>query len=573
MDEEMRLQFEPFVSINDWDVEDMSEYEHSELQEMLAVFQNGEKCNNIRLKSTELRNVVLLGRSHSGKSTVVKVLQNPAHIDEGVGFLSGLSKFNFHRLHLDQQESGGYNINIVDPPGLFQRKRCEGAREPSTSEVCSQILDCLRIELSQIHCIFFVCSFEAGINPNDIQAITELSSLFKGAESVFHMLITRCEDKSPSMCQRIEAEVRAIPELEQFFSLWKVSVFFSGALSRADFLMLRTDSIRDKLYNVMHMRAMLYKHIFNCSSYVRVNKIEAFNRRSQMMAPKVDRAPIHQTVSSSGTNATTMDNGGMRQWRESLKRFDVFSDMELAEMASLHSLSQLNAVLELLEGKVSMDRFRPEEYTTRNIVVLGCRYAGQSAFVQMLQTPTQIPTPRFSNVLDSFTMEYGEHIININVVDLFGQATGNGGHIAKTLVDECLEHNVERIHTAFFACQVTGGISSQDVQAMTELSRLFKGTDKALHLLITHSERRSSHTWKIEAEVRAIPELEDYFASPDVKVFFSGTLNNDDFLMLATKTMSDNLKHVMDMRTRLYDHILSSSTPIEVRALVSPASE
>eukprot|EP01087_Luapelamoeba_hula_P021905 TRINITY_DN773_c0_g1_i5.p1 TRINITY_DN773_c0_g1~~TRINITY_DN773_c0_g1_i5.p1 ORF type:complete len:406 (-),score=105.33 TRINITY_DN773_c0_g1_i5:72-1202(-) len=247
--------------------------ERIEIAKLLGEKQLG---NRIVMKAASTRNIILLGRSRAGKSTLLRMLKHPTHIPQSVQFFAQtqdpvLNSFTVER--------GGHNygINVLDTPGLFERS-ASNTEVRCNALIKALIVKCLEFEIRYIHTAFFACSFEGGINSQDVQAIIELNRLFKGADKVFHLLITRSEGKTLARRQLIETQVRAVPELSEFFANPDVKVFFSGTLVYDDFAMLLNKSMKDKLETVMNMRTLLYDHIIASETYAHITQMEIYKQ-------------------------------------------------------------------------------------------------------------------------------------------------------------------------------------------------------------------------------------------------------------------------------------------------------
>jgi len=154
-----------------------------------------------------------------------------------------------------------FYLNIIDTPGLFERSDAEGVAR--RNEVIKElILECLQMEFATLHTLFFVCAFDEGILKEDIETIVDLNQTLQGAGKAVSLLVTRCEKKSRKKRSQMEAEIRAIPELKEFFSNPQVGIFFAGALPCDDYESGMFDSVRISIDNILEMRADIYQHIF-----------------------------------------------------------------------------------------------------------------------------------------------------------------------------------------------------------------------------------------------------------------------------------------------------------------------
>jgi predicted GTPase len=121
-----------------------------------TAFEDFNKENEIKLKESNIRNVLFVGRSRSGKSTAYGVLKNLTYVPDDLDIFMGtkepeiksftveISKDEEDYLKfLEQTKKGNavvtedikpddfgkyyinYNINIIDTPGLFEQREKE----------------------------------------------------------------------------------------------------------------------------------------------------------------------------------------------------------------------------------------------------------------------------------------------------------------------------------------------------------------------------------------------------------------------------------------------------------------
>jgi hypothetical protein len=161
-----------------------------------------------------------------------------------------------------------YNVNIIDTPGLFEVKAKDSSSDIRDNDVIKKmILKCMEYEITKIHAIFFVCSFTAGVNREDLLAFAEFLKLFKGAEGNIAMLITRSERFTELRKEEICKEILQHSERAEFAKTIENKIFFCGATSQMDYELGLTQSVQVDMINVMKMRTLLYTHVFKCEKY------------------------------------------------------------------------------------------------------------------------------------------------------------------------------------------------------------------------------------------------------------------------------------------------------------------
>jgi len=222
---------------------------------------------------------------------------------------------------------------------------------------------------------------------------------------------------------------------------------------------------------------------------------------------------------------------------------------------------------------------------TRNIIFLGRTRSGKTTAIKVLKDPRSFSenVSLFSDIstdpsLHSFTVErkFQDGTVvnyNINVMEtpgLFEMAVIDTHKLKNKLIKatlcKCLEFEISRLHEVYFVCCFEAGVCSQDVQDIIDYIKIFKPL--SFHILVTRSENKSTEKRKdLEKQIRLIPELKNFFAASDVKIFFTGALNNNDFNNGALDSIRRNLNNVLEMRKLLYDQIFAADNPCYITEL------
>jgi len=243
------------------------------------------KQSNIVLKDAMTRNIIFLGRTRSGKSQTLKTLKDPFRFNTELSLFSETTVPSLHSFTMEYspgptQSPVNYNFNIMDTPGLFEQS-VEMSQARNNELIKSTITKCLEFEITKIHAIFFVCSFTGGINMQDVDSIIQLNELFKGAGKTVSLLVTRCEGKLHKARLALEAQIRAISQLKDFFTQNDVKIFFMGTLDTDDYENGAVDAVRQKLNNILVLRTSLYQHFFQSQEECHITELDFFKREKQ----------------------------------------------------------------------------------------------------------------------------------------------------------------------------------------------------------------------------------------------------------------------------------------------------
>jgi len=240
------------------------------------------KRSNIVLKDAQTRNIIFLGRTRAGKSQVLNTLKDPFRFNVELSLFSETKNPSLHSFTMEyspgnNQPPVNYNFNFMDTPGLFEQS-VEMSLARNNELIKSTITKCLEFEITKINAIFFVCSFTGGINIQDVESIIQLNELFKGAGKTVSLLVTHCEGKLPKARVILEAQIRSISQLKDFFSENDVKIFFMGTLDSDDYENGAVDSVRRKIINIMELRNLLYQHFFQSQEECHITDLEFFKK-------------------------------------------------------------------------------------------------------------------------------------------------------------------------------------------------------------------------------------------------------------------------------------------------------
>lgn len=215
------------------------------------------------------KNVLLIGRTRTGKSTIKSVLVNPCRVPENPSLYSQTKNADFSsyvingcmsdveemhqkqekpdarcdREHIPQKQfaeahvdeldetQGTTVLNIIDAPGLFER----GSNELDLADnqrILETIETCINREITKFHVVCFCASFESGINEQDIESL-QLLIKFLGEAIAQNscLIVTRCESKDDAQRDRLRMEITNDVNFRKIAPHFKKGIYFSGSLN------------------------------------------------------------------------------------------------------------------------------------------------------------------------------------------------------------------------------------------------------------------------------------------------------------------------------------------------------
>lgn len=247
-----------------WEIKDDSPIDEEALDRVKTLVRQND---NYLLEAAETRNILMVGRTRSGKTTAVGVLKDTAYEPPMMTLFSetSMAKLDSFSL-LVKDKNQKLNLNMIDTPGLFEIKESkEKAR--SEQQILSIIKDCMKMEIAKIHCVTIFASFETGVNSQDLEAARLLKQLFSGTTILF--CITRAENKTDSWKRSILSEISTMDEYKDIVE----NVVWMGCFnSKSSNISTDEDAllVYKKVYN---MRRSFLEKIMECSEPTQIYEI------------------------------------------------------------------------------------------------------------------------------------------------------------------------------------------------------------------------------------------------------------------------------------------------------------
>jgi hypothetical protein len=199
------------------------------------------------------RNILLVGRTLTGKSTFKSVLVDPTTICEKRSLFSGTKNPLFEPFSIDGEQ---IVLNVIDTPGLFERRR-EATDIRDNATILESIRMCVNRKVTQFHVICYFISVLCGMDESDLQVI-QLLSAYLGLDASRNscLIITGSESKDEAQCDKIRFELRDDPHFKWIVPIFGQGVFFSGSLDRHSYEN-GSESLFDQFITISKYRSKL----------------------------------------------------------------------------------------------------------------------------------------------------------------------------------------------------------------------------------------------------------------------------------------------------------------------------
>jgi GTP-binding protein EngB required for normal cell division len=213
--------------------------------------------NEYKFSSCADRNLVLIGRTRTGKSTISNMIRDPLYMPPLASLFAGTRNITFNLITTTHKENA-YFFTIIDSPGLYDSMRNEGERL-NNNTIKKHLDQCITRDITHIHAFAFVLSSGSGINIEDIHSMIFIKRNYSELSRFFILIITHCEEKNEEERRNFMEEFFQHPDvirhdLREFFGL---GVFFTGCLRPQLQRVSNMMAARNQAANILEMRKEL----------------------------------------------------------------------------------------------------------------------------------------------------------------------------------------------------------------------------------------------------------------------------------------------------------------------------
>ncbi|CAF1433565.1 unnamed protein product [Adineta steineri] len=197
------------------------------------------------------RNILLLGRAKSGKTTLKNILVDPRYQSVGISLCSSTVK---QMTFDDSYNIGHLKLNIVNVPSKM-------IDETSDLNEINKI--CVEFGTVEYHLICFCVSINTGINEQDIELFKRLVEHFGNGKirPNLCLVVTRSESKDEESRETILDELENDVHFNYVIKQLGRGVYFSGALNSQDWHRANEEPLLDQFRTIHEYRRSLLQSI------------------------------------------------------------------------------------------------------------------------------------------------------------------------------------------------------------------------------------------------------------------------------------------------------------------------
>lgn len=225
------------------------------------------KHDDFEYCQTKTINLLLMGRTRTGKTTMAHVLRDPTYLPPPTEIYSQTKEIQIHPYGMKLRQSDTnliYCINIIDTPGMFDRTKY-AEKSLKNTQIRSTIDECLTENLGSIHLFAFVINIHSNLEEEDIRSMIFVKKNYPQLKDFMCLIVTHCEEIHHEERKR---KVEAFFQSEQIFSnhlkeFFSNQVFFMGSLKSELRFYPNSLAIKQQIRNVHQMRRTFLTYLIN----------------------------------------------------------------------------------------------------------------------------------------------------------------------------------------------------------------------------------------------------------------------------------------------------------------------
>ena len=187
---------------------------------------------NFEVRKAEALNVLLVGRSQSGKSTLLKTIINPYSATDKTGF-SLTRRPEMHMLILSNTESNkSYQLNIIDTPGLKDNPDKSESKAMTDMEIFNLLTVFMQNNITKLHLVCLV-SIAGKTHQHDIETFNSvIKYLGKEFSPISMLILTHCDEYNEIKVDEYEKQIQTHEHTKEIYEYCQLKFMRVGALDK-----------------------------------------------------------------------------------------------------------------------------------------------------------------------------------------------------------------------------------------------------------------------------------------------------------------------------------------------------
>ena len=248
-------------------------------------------CAGYHVMQSQIINILLVGRSQAGKSTLLATLLNPQQAVQGRGYSVTKEPQNKVFILNDEHNSTSYAINVIDTPGL--REKRINLQTRNDADLVTLAHNYIAKQVTYLNIVIYVTAAKrtCELDTEAFQYIREY--LGNEFESNSLLVLSHCEEIPKITFDQLIDDMKTFPETNEIINYCKLGVLPYGTMN-ADYLALADEDddesraekekrnakrVRDTLMKIEKMRQDLFLAIIKSANRPRsISQLEGLKK-------------------------------------------------------------------------------------------------------------------------------------------------------------------------------------------------------------------------------------------------------------------------------------------------------
>ncbi|CAF3407072.1 unnamed protein product [Rotaria sp. Silwood2] len=180
-------------------------------------------------------NILFVGGSQSGKSTLIKILKDPSAKLSHSGFPEIKNPYfdTFTITDSNSPDATIYRLNIIDTPGL-KEIRHQTMQTRTDDDFLSELDAFIKRHIDRLNCLCFVTQ-AIHLHQKDIEVFEKLMNFFGPALSKYSMMIlTHADQYTDEKLQQFERDIKNHPLTSEIYKYCELGIYHHGIIDYDD---------------------------------------------------------------------------------------------------------------------------------------------------------------------------------------------------------------------------------------------------------------------------------------------------------------------------------------------------
>lgn len=227
------------------------------IDEVLQDLRETDRTNNpYQFHKCDDRNIILIGRTRTGKSTIADVVNDIAFVSKPPELYSETRTVQFKTISTDTKDNIWYYFNFIDVPGFFDIS-INGKDKLSNEKIKSYLQECMTKNITNIHMFAFVFNLAGGINDRDIDTMIFVKTAYPNLAKYMALVITHCEQLNAEQRKKLIDDFYLHPKVirSSLKDYFKLGPLFMGCIRHESVTTANDKSVYYEYNNILDMRS------------------------------------------------------------------------------------------------------------------------------------------------------------------------------------------------------------------------------------------------------------------------------------------------------------------------------